>query len=60
MAHMYQDDGYLIIPDLLDAETLALARKESVALCRGEQILCLHFPHKISPLLREQIGRAHV
>lgn len=53
MAHMYQRDGYLIIPDLLDAETLSLARKESAALCPGERYLCLHFPHKISPLMRQ-------
>lgn len=53
MTHMYQQDGYLTIPDLLDAETLALARKESVRLCPDERYLCLHFPHKISPLLRE-------
>jgi len=71
MTHMYQHDGYLVIPELLDAEALALARKESVALCRGERgaiegvtaagseddatvlrrHLCVHFPHKISPVL---------
>jgi len=65
--------GYLVVPDLLDPDTLAAAREESVAMCRGDRgeigglvpagpdepddavlrrNLCIHFPHKVSPLAR--------
>ncbi len=33
----YDRDGYLIISDLLDADLLAAARAESVAICRGDR-----------------------
>ncbi len=72
----YDRDGYLIIPDLLDADLLEAARSEATAICRGVRgeidgmtppgdeddatilgrYLCIHFPHKISPLMQE-IGR---
>ena len=78
MRHMsksaYDRDGYLIIPNLLDAGQLAAARAECVAICRGERgdidgvtpagtdeddgdvlrrYLCIHFPHKVSRLMRD-------
>jgi phytanoyl-CoA hydroxylase len=70
----YDRDGYLVIPDLLDASKLARARAEAVAICRGERraidgvtlaaggdlddevlrrYLCIHFPHKVSALMRD-------
>src|SRR5437879_3219729 len=71
----YQELGYLIIPNALDAEQLDAARAEATAICRGargpvrgtdpaldegaddldvlRRYLCIHFPHKISPLFRE-------
>ncbi|HSJ51604.1 MAG TPA: phytanoyl-CoA dioxygenase family protein [Actinomycetota bacterium] len=33
----YDRDGYLVIPDLLDASELARARDECVAICRGDR-----------------------
>jgi phytanoyl-CoA hydroxylase len=68
----YRRQGFAIIPDLLDPESLAAARAEATAICRGERgevdglnpepagsdeevlrrYLCVHFPHKISPVLR--------
>ncbi|MGH3760831.1 phytanoyl-CoA dioxygenase family protein [Actinophytocola sp.] len=69
---MYERDGYVVVPGVLDAERLAEARAEATAICRGERgtvdgvepgdwpedevlrrYLCVHFPHKISPLLRK-------
>lgn len=70
----FQDDGYLILPNVLQAALLARAREEATAICRGlrgdiegvqpasvrdadpevlRRYLCIHFPHKISPLLRQ-------
>jgi hypothetical protein len=48
--------------DLLDPALLATAREETTAICRGlrgevdgltPDPLCVHFPHKVSPLMRD-------
>jgi phytanoyl-CoA hydroxylase len=70
----FEQQGYLVIPRLLDPELLTDARAESVAICRGHlgsidgvtpptdddtdtavlaRYLCIHFPHKLSPLFRD-------
>jgi ectoine hydroxylase-related dioxygenase (phytanoyl-CoA dioxygenase family) len=68
---MYERDGYVVVPDVLDAGLLADVRAEATAICRGHRgaidgvapadepdedllrrYLCIHFPHKVSPLLR--------
>ncbi|SCL29727.1 Ectoine hydroxylase-related dioxygenase, phytanoyl-CoA dioxygenase (PhyH) family [Micromonospora rhizosphaerae] len=70
----YDDDGYLILDNVLSPEALARVREEATAICRGlrgdidgvqpagsheqdaevlRRYLCIHFPHKISPLLHD-------
>ncbi len=67
MNKQYADLGYVVVPDVLDASALAAVRAEAAAVCSGERgdidgarpgapiesYLCIHFPHKISPLLRD-------
>jgi phytanoyl-CoA hydroxylase len=52
-----QTNGYMILPDVLDAALLAEVRTEAAKICSDEigmeieDVLCIHFPHKISALL---------
>lgn len=56
---MYTRDGYTVVPDVLDPVLIRQIHDETVAICRGmgsdevRDYLCIHFPHKISPLMRE-------
>jgi ectoine hydroxylase-related dioxygenase (phytanoyl-CoA dioxygenase family) len=68
----YRENGFLVIEDAVDPDTLDRLIRETVALCRGERgpiqgvtpadpaesddevmkrYLCIHFPHKLSPLM---------
>ena len=70
----YDDQGYVVVPDVLGAEWLASAITEATAICRGlrggiegalpaderdddatvlSRYLCIHFPHKISAVMRD-------
>jgi len=59
MGDMYTDDGYLVVPDVLDPALIKEIHDETVAICRGmgsadvRDFLCIHFPHKMSALMRE-------
>jgi phytanoyl-CoA hydroxylase len=62
MDNSYPQQGFVVVKDLLDPELLATAREETTAICRGQRgrldgltdtvPLCVHFPHKVSPLMR--------
>jgi ectoine hydroxylase-related dioxygenase (phytanoyl-CoA dioxygenase family) len=66
-AREYRHAGYLTVGEFLDADLLAAARAETLAICRamgpaGEsdddeavlrRYLCVHFPHKVSELMRD-------
>jgi ectoine hydroxylase-related dioxygenase (phytanoyl-CoA dioxygenase family) len=70
----YDRSGYLVVPNVLEADLLEGARRETTAICRGargefegvvptgpeeddaevlRRYLCIHFPHKISPVARD-------
>jgi ectoine hydroxylase-related dioxygenase (phytanoyl-CoA dioxygenase family) len=70
----YEDEGYVVVPDVLGPEGLASAITEATAICRGlrgdiegavpaderdddeavlGRYLCIHFPHKVSALMRD-------
>ncbi len=70
----YEDQGFVVVPDVLGPEWLASATAEATAICRGRRgaidgavpaderdddaavlarYLCIHFPHKISAVVRE-------
>ncbi|MDQ3468432.1 MAG: phytanoyl-CoA dioxygenase family protein [Actinomycetota bacterium] len=75
-ARFFEDNGYLVVPDVLDADGVAALRHEEADICRGErgavdgleplddadddavmrQYLCIHFPHKISTLMRDALA----
>jgi phytanoyl-CoA hydroxylase len=56
---MYTDDGYVVVPNVLDPALLRDIHEETRAICRGmgsddvRDFLCIHFPHKMSALMRE-------
>jgi len=71
-------DGFVVLPDFLDADEVRALCDEATAIARGERgevegvvpaaagesdtdvlrrILCIHFPHKLSPVM-EQAARA--
>jgi phytanoyl-CoA hydroxylase len=56
---MYTRDGYVVVPDVLDPGLLAQVRDVAAAICAGmgsddiRDFLCIHFPHKVSSLMRE-------
>jgi phytanoyl-CoA hydroxylase len=73
-ASLYDHQGYLVVPDVLEPAVLTAARAEATAICRGllgdiggvsaasegedeatvlRRYLCIHFPHKISALMRD-------
>jgi ectoine hydroxylase-related dioxygenase (phytanoyl-CoA dioxygenase family) len=75
----YEDEGYVVVPDVLGREGLASAIAEATAICRGlrgdiegavpaderdddgavlGRYLCIHFPHKVSALMRD-LARNH-
>jgi phytanoyl-CoA hydroxylase len=70
----YEDEGFVLVHDVLGPEWLAAAIAEATAICRGlrgdiegavpanerdddaavlARYLCIHFPHKISPPMRD-------
>eukprot|EP00117_Sycon_ciliatum_P001389 scpid80774/ scgid0099/ Phytanoyl-CoA dioxygenase, peroxisomal; Phytanic acid oxidase; Phytanoyl-CoA alpha-hydroxylase len=70
----YDEDGYVIIPDLLSKQQVTSLMDEMEAICRGlrgdipgvqvtndsmsrtevlKKYLCIHFPHKISTVIRD-------
>jgi phytanoyl-CoA hydroxylase len=59
MVDMYTRDGYAIVPEVLDPALLHEVREEATAICRGmgdddiRKFLCIHFPHKVSRLMRD-------
>ena len=62
LASDFARDGYAVVPDVFDrvatdtlnAEAQALAgRDETLASRRIDDVLAIHFPHKLSPLMRE-------
>src|SRR5262245_2045627 len=66
MGVMYADDGYLVVPDVLDLALLRDIHDETVRICRGmgsadvRDFLCIHFPHKMSELMRSVAGHPDV
>jgi ectoine hydroxylase-related dioxygenase (phytanoyl-CoA dioxygenase family) len=77
----YEQDGFVVLPDLLSPADLAALDDEVVAMCRGERgevegldttarggstedllrsVLCVHFPHKLSPSVLDLAGRPDV
>lgn len=59
MDDMYTRDGYVVVPDVLDPALVERIHEETAAICRGmggddvRDFLCIHFPHKMSALMRE-------
>lgn len=69
----YHDNGYLVVPGLVNPEGVEVLRRDATRVCRGEyphealrpsdpgesdddvlaRYLCIHQPHKISPVLLE-------
>ena len=69
----YHDNGYLVVPGLVNPEEVEVLREDATRVCRGEyphealrpsdpgesdheamaRYLCIHQPHKISPVLLE-------
>jgi len=78
--NFYKEKGFLVAKDLLSPEEVALLRKETVAIFRGERgpveglveageasdaailkkYVAIHFPHKLSPVIREYLGHRGV
>ncbi|HUZ61394.1 MAG TPA: phytanoyl-CoA dioxygenase family protein [Hanamia sp.] len=76
----YHDYGYLIVPNLIPSEDIAILKKETVEIFRGnrgkieglldvknetdEEVLkkyvAIHFPHKISPLIKDFLSHKNV
>jgi len=76
LAERYRRDGYLVLADLVDAETVARLRDETQQIIGGERgaiaglpvapgidddarlraVLAIHFPHKVSPLVRAMLA----
>jgi phytanoyl-CoA hydroxylase len=57
----YQRDGYLLCEGLLSATTVQALRDEAARIAEAEgvalaQVLALHFPHKVSALMREMLA----
>ncbi|HEX6357388.1 phytanoyl-CoA dioxygenase family protein [Actinophytocola sp.] len=56
---MYTRDGYVVVPDVLDPALIEQIHEETAGICRGmgsddiRDFLCIHFPHKMSALMRE-------
>lgn len=56
---MYTRDGYVVVPGVLDEAMVRRIHDETAAICRGmgsddvRDFLCIHFPHKMSALMRE-------
>ena len=61
----YTDHGYLVVEDVVSSAEVAALNAEAARICRDhgaelrpdgavrfEDVLCLHFPHKLSPLMR--------
>ncbi|RSM89791.1 phytanoyl-CoA dioxygenase family protein [Kibdelosporangium aridum] len=54
------DEGYMVVPDVLDGDLLTRVLAETTAICQDvmpsaalRDILCIHFPHKVSELFRQ-------
>jgi ectoine hydroxylase-related dioxygenase (phytanoyl-CoA dioxygenase family) len=72
----YNEQGFLVAPDLLDPASIAALKKETVEIFRGhrghvdglletggvpdtevlKQYVAIHFPHKISPLIKASLS----
>ena len=65
----YADHGYLVVPNVLTAAEIAALNAEAARICRDhgaelrpdgavrfEDVLCLHFPHKLSTLMRDTMA----
>jgi len=72
----YNEQGFLVAPDLLDPASIAALKKEAVEIFRGhrghvdglletggvpdtevlKQYVAIHFPHKISPLIKASLS----
>ena len=47
----YRQDGFVVVPGLLSAAEIATLHAETGAVA-GEDVLAIHFPHKLSPVFR--------
>lgn len=77
----YQENGYVLVPELLTAREVAALRVEAATICRGKRgavrglqrddpaasddaimarYLCIHFPHKISTVMRAALAQPKV
>jgi phytanoyl-CoA hydroxylase len=61
MKAAYDRDGYLVCEGLVSAATVQALRDEAARIARAEgvalaQVLALHFPHKVSALMRQMLA----
>lgn len=65
----YAEHGYLVVENVLSPDEVAALNAEAARICRDhgaalrpdgdvrfEDVLCLHFPHKLSPLMRDAMA----
>ena len=69
----YAEQGFLVVENLLTAAEIAVLNDEAARICRDhgaalrpdgevrfEDVLCLHFPHKLSPAMRAAMAHPRV
>lgn len=64
MKDQFERDGYLVCPNLLRADEIAALKAAAAETCADptlgpvpvENVLAIHFPHKISPLMRQTMA----
>ena len=65
----YTEHGYLVVENVISRSEVAALNAEAARICRDhgaelkpdgavrfEDVLCLHFPHKLSPLMRDAMA----
>ena len=52
MLERYQHDGFVTVTDVLDRADIAALNAEALAVAGGDDVLALHFPHKMSDVFR--------
>ncbi len=75
ISQTYAAQGYIAIPDLVDADTVARLLNETSAIVAGERgdipgvmhgadalasVLAVHFPHKVSPMMHDMLSYAPI
>lgn len=53
LTDIYRRDGYICLRGLLSADEVATLNAECATIAGGQDILALHFPHKLSAIYRE-------